>query len=394
MQTVIIWGTGMVSEMAYVYYKDKVKIAFFIDSNSQKWGKKYHDIDVLSPDVLFSCTYPIIVALERGCEDVQKRLEHVYNKRSYTIFKYEQVVIKEENSFTEEGGIKSNSAIMRFSGGLGNQMFQYAFLKCWESRKRGDIFADVSSYEQYGSMPYCLQDVFEKIELQHVQLENVKQFLEKVIATKDDSQFLIYTEKNVSESKFREADLNVLNVEGGMFRGNFQSYRYAELIKNQLFQEFTFPKISDLRLKDFSDKIKNKMSVAVHIRRGDYLVGRNVEYYANICTDEYYRKAIQLMQNRVDNPIFYFFSNDIEWVKRNYDMEEAVYVSEEYFDYYEDWYDMYLMSICKHNIIANSTFSWWGAWLNQNPDKIVIAPTRWINGCEYKDIYPQNWICM
>ena len=100
------------------------------------------------------------------------------------------------------------------------------------------------------------------------------------------------------------------------------------------------------------------------------------------------------MKDKVGNCKFIFFSNDMEWVKRNYNIENAIYVNSTLFDNYQDWYDMYLMSMCKHNIIANSTFSWWGAWLNSNKEKIVIAPNKWVNLCDYKDIYPDDWIKM
>ena len=100
------------------------------------------------------------------------------------------------------------------------------------------------------------------------------------------------------------------------------------------------------------------------------------------------------MKEKVNNCRFYFFSDDIEEIKEHYKMDNAVYVEKAMFDGYEDWYDMYLMSICKHNIIANSTFSWWGAWLNRHEDKIVIAPEKWINSCDYQDIYPKGWMQM
>ena len=100
------------------------------------------------------------------------------------------------------------------------------------------------------------------------------------------------------------------------------------------------------------------------------------------------------MREHIPDCCFCFFSDDIEWVKVNYAMSNDVCIEKDMFDSYEDWYDMYLMSICSHNIIANSTFSWWGAWLNQNEDKTVIAPQKWLNGCDYIDIYPPEWITM
>lgn len=88
---------------------------------------------------------------------------------------------------------------------------------------------------------------------------------------------------------------------------------------------------------------------------------------------------------------FVFFSDDIEWVKYNFDFENMIICVPELFMEYKDWYDMYLMTLCKGNIIANSSFSWWGAWLNQNPDKIIVAPKLWLNNKKTPDIWCDGW---
>ena len=91
-------------------------------------------------------------------------------------------------------------------------------------------------------------------------------------------------------------------------------------------------------------------------------------------------------------PGFVFFSNDVDWVKHNIKVEDAVYFERNMFAKYSDWYDMFLMSVCRHNIIPNSTFGWWSAWLNRNPDKIVVAPKRWRNRWEAQDWCPEEWV--
>ena len=113
-----------------------------------------------------------------------------------------------------------------------------------------------------------------------------------------------------------------------------------------------------------------------------------------IWTKEYYLNAIDYMRQKKPNAVFCFFSDDIEWVKHNIKEDYALYIEKNMFIQYYDWYDMYLMSICKHNIIPNSTFGWWGAWLNQNPEKIVIAPSKWRKRWEAIDWCPLDWFLM
>lgn len=171
--------------------------------------------------------------------------------------------------------------------------------------------------------------------------------------------------------------------------GGWHNFRYFDNIKNQFPQIFKFPVD---KLNTFSTGILNGInttnSVSIHVRRGDYLKGANRKMFGEICTLDYYRKAIDYVRDRVDNPTFFIFSNDIEWVNENLDIPDAIFVDKNSGN--DSWMDMYLMSKCQNIIIANSTFSWWGAYLSEA--SVVICPSRFINDEHSGEIYPDNWI--
>ena len=129
-------------------------------------------------------------------------------------------------------------------------------------------------------------------------------------------------------------------------------------------------------------------SISIHVRRGDYL--KNPQYF-DICNTVYYRKAIGLIKEKTDNARFYVFSDDIQWVKENLELpQNTVYVNWNMKT--DSWQDMCLMSHCRHHIIANSTFSWWGAWLNKNEKKIVICPKMFSRTENLVNVMPDEWI--
>ena len=138
--------------------------------------------------------------------------------------------------------------------------------------------------------------------------------------------------------------------------------------------------------------IINVNAVSVHIRRGDYLSEHFKDGFGSCCPIDYYLRSIRFIKKKTVNPLFVFFSDDMEWVKENIIEENAIYVDHNH--EFDAWQDMYLMSQCKHNITANSSFSWWGAWLNVNPQKIVISPARWWATSENDDVVPDSWIRM
>ncbi|MDR2407204.1 MAG: alpha-1,2-fucosyltransferase [Bacteroidales bacterium] len=160
--------------------------------------------------------------------------------------------------------------------------------------------------------------------------------------------------------------------------GYWQNELYFKDCEDIVRRKYQFITPLDLKNNDLKNKICSVNSVSIHVRRGDYLKHK---MYLGLCDKDYYVNAISYMKKKIDHPVFFVFSNDINWCKSN--LRDVINDScSEYIDWNKkgkSYIDMQLMSICKHNIIANSSFSWWGAWLNNNIDKIVIAPKKWLN---------------
>ena len=152
---------------------------------------------------------------------------------------------------------------------------------------------------------------------------------------------------------------------------------------------FRLPQLDDTN-KKLIELITSSNSVSLHVRRGDYLEPRFVKQYGGICTLDYYKTAIDIAVSKLSDPHFFVFSNDIEWCLNNLSLNNATFVSNN--TGINSWIDMYLMSKCKINILANSSFSYWGAMLNKNSN-IVIYPGKWYND-KTPDIFPNNWIAL
>lgn len=386
---IAIWGTGAYGDIAYYYYRNKCKIEYYIDSNEKKWGEFFNGIQICNPSVIENDNIEIVIAIKYGAESVKKQLIKEYNKNKFTLFRIlEQQYMSDKN----DDVIDENTIIVSFSGGIGNQMFQYALFRNLVCEKKV-VLADLRLCSNSENPEFILTKIFGNIDLNICTIEQRKKLISKNITVAGcEKKFMIYKEANIYETKKKKVDPSILNITGGYLEGWFQSHFFADRIRDILLDDFSFNKIQDEKLNEISQKIRIKNTIGIHIRRGDYLEGNNSFVYGNICTQLYYSQAIVYMKNCVNDAIFCFFSNDINWVKTEYRDENAIFIDNTLFGKYADWYDMYLMSQCKHNIIANSSFSWWGAWLNQNPKKIVIAPKKWINGCIYEDIYPHDWI--
>jgi hypothetical protein len=145
---------------------------------------------------------------------------------------------------------------------------------------------------------------------------------------------------------------------------------------------------------DLVEQISKVNAVSLHVRRGDYVQNAKTNANHGVCSLDYYRAAIQNILERVEAPSFFIFSDDIPWVKEHLVLD----IPCRYVDHnqgVESYNDMRLMSLCRHHIIANSSFSWWGAWLNPDPQKIVIAPQKWFaNDNIVDDLFPPEWVTM
>ena len=201
-----------------------------------------------------------------------------------------------------------------------------------------------------------------------------------------EMEALYFEKEDVREIKDIFENKNIFYLSG-----YFQDASFFESERNNLLKIFTFKYPLSDKNQFIADEIKSKMSVSVHFRLGDYFA----HVPKDILSNHYYLTAMQEMKNKFPDAHFYIFSDDTNFVKQNVKIPfEHTFVEHNNSKETSFW-DMYLMSLCQHNIIANSTFSWWGAWLNQNPDKIVITPSVWISEKEHlkviKNVIPQDW---
>ncbi len=178
--------------------------------------------------------------------------------------------------------------------------------------------------------------------------------------------------------------------------GYWQSECYFEPIRDQIRSDFKYCRPIDRGNAVLAEQMERGMSVSLHVRRGDYVTNTRAAQRHGTCDLEYYDRAIRFIADRFERAEFYAFSDDMAWVRKNLG---ALGVPITYVDHNDDdasYNDMRLMSCCKHNIVANSSFSWWGGWLNRNEKKIVIAPKRWfadgVRQAAATNICPPSWV--
>lgn len=269
--------------------------------------------------------------------------------------------------------------IVRVTGGLGNQMFQYAMYKSLEKKGKLVKLDSKSFYEtKKEHNGYELERIFD-IKPNKPTKEDLEKFDENNISTLFKIKRKLFGDKKfVYDTKEYVFNKDVYKLKNSYLNGYWQSIKYFEGIENDIKKDFRFKNQLDNKNLEILNEIENSNSISIHIRRGDYMSPENYNMYGCIATLTYYKKAIKVIEEKVENPTFFVFSNDMDWVKKNIQINSRVF----YIDINSgngSYKDMQLMSNCKHNIIANSSFSWWGAWLNENKNKIVIAPKKWIN---------------
>lgn len=191
-------------------------------------------------------------------------------------------------------------------------------------------------------------------------------------------------------------DHNILRVAAPVYlEGYWQSDRYFSDVADLLRREFVLKGPVEGANRRIAALIREAdvHSVSSHIRRGDYVSNPQTAHYHGVCPLDYYRAAADYMAERVSNPQFFVFSDDLAWVSENFKMRHAMTLVDVNGPDRGVW-DMALMMSCRHHVIANSSFSWWGAWLNPHADKIVVAPRRWFSGASHdtRDLIPVSWV--
>lgn len=266
--------------------------------------------------------------------------------------------------------------IIKLFGGLGNQMFQYAFSLSYKIQNRV-VKYDLSSFPtNIGHNGFELGRAFSNIAIDRASKRDIFFYIQSSFNQLNQRQYqikenrLIFTEIPEYEFSYIEG---LETIDNAYLRGYWQNSCYFQKHKDLLRCKFSFKEMekSDYLNYQSFNRIQNVNSVGVHIRRGDYLCSTK-----HICLGmKYYQRAIKIIRSKIDNPIFFIFSDDKEFATHHFTGEDIIIVSCN--NGMDSFRDMQLMSLCKHNIIANSTFSWWAAWLNNNPDKVVIIPDKW-----------------
>lgn len=289
--------------------------------------------------------------------------------------------------------------IVKISGGLGNQLFQYSFGRSLSIKLNTDLKFDIQTnynYSFFTKRSFGLGHF--NIDMNLATKKEIHEF--KCF----DNEFLVRLERKIIQKlPFLNRKYVIQNLynskkfipkyrDNCYYDGYWQSENYFKSIEDIIRKDLEF----NLQLSQYSksllDEINSNESISIHIRRGDYVkVKANSKLFSE-CSIEYYKKAINFFSAKVKHPQFFIFSDDIEWAKNNFAGSQFSFVDSN-IDSPE--MDLYLMSRCKNNIIANSSFSWWGGWLNSNPLKIVIVPKKWFNGYlneVVSDLVPEKWI--
>ncbi|MCX6296600.1 MAG: alpha-1,2-fucosyltransferase [Bacteroidetes bacterium] len=285
--------------------------------------------------------------------------------------------------------------IVKLTGGLGNQMFQYAFGKHLAHKYQTKLKLDISFFESQNLRSYELyvfninEEIVTVNELNNFFPSPSLNFIKKIF-NKIKNNF--YGLNYVLEKQFNFTPEILNSSNNSYLDGYWQSEKYfkdSELIIRDCFQ---FKIASNEKNKSQIDQILSQDSVSIHIRRGDYVSDKQTNKIHGTCDERYYDRAIFYISENIKTPVFYVFSDDIDWAKKNIEIPFAHHYVENNADC--NYEDIRLMAFCKHNIIANSSFSWWGAWLNSNVGKIVIAPEKWNNDTTKNtgDIVPKNWV--
>jgi len=284
-------------------------------------------------------------------------------------------------------------------GGLGNQMFQYAFGRQLAIDRNTNLGIDLSWFDEYADV-----DTLRFYELDCFNIQehfiNRSDFVMRAWDEKTTPKRLAY----LYTKALRKPKLRIYLQEGHNFKdqvlrlpnntyieGWWQSEKFFKPIRPVLLDDFSFKEPPSGNNKKILEQIKKSPAVSLHVRRGDYVFNAHANKFHGLKGLDYYQAALKHITKKLAKPTLFVFSDDLDWCKQNLKLDARMIFVEGNKKGSED---MRLMMHCQHNITANSSFSWWAAWLNKNPDKIVIAPKQWFNepGVDTSDVIPESWI--
>jgi hypothetical protein len=279
-------------------------------------------------------------------------------------------------------------------------MFQYAFGISLAKTKKQKLYFDLSFLEQpvldnsYTKRNYELK-IFKNIKIKSV--STILLFLSRNTVTRKIVNKLGFKVlSNYQEQNFSFDEKIGKEVISYYYDGYWQSYKYfnnhIDIIKDSfIFQE----NVLNIYNLSILHNIRGNESCSIHIRRADYL-SKNALNFHGTCNLDYYQKAVDFICSKIKSIQFFIFSDDYSWAKENIKVtvENSFLIEGNHYE--NSWIDMFLMSQCSHNIIANSSFSWWGAWLNKNPNKIIISPQDWFaeKSINTTDLLPKDWVLL
>lgn len=295
--------------------------------------------------------------------------------------------------------------IVELSGGLGNQMFEYALGRHLAILNNSVLKLDIGRFSRDPLRNYALNCF--RIQEKFASEAEIR-MLKYGVSGRLPSAICHYLIKIADclgydfplrrpgyfiekETLFRP---EILEARGDIYlSGYWQTEKYFHAIRETLLRDFAFKEPVDPENARVLSMIMTVESVSLHIRRGDYVNNPAIREIHNCCDAEYYARAIGIIKERLASPHFFIFSDDPDWVRDNFRVPGPMTIVANNSGR-RDHEDMRLMSACRHNILANSSFSWWSAWLNQYSDKIVIVPQRWYNSEKFstRDLLPSEWL--
>ena len=285
--------------------------------------------------------------------------------------------------------VRSPPIIVEMIGGLGNQMFQYAFGRAVAESLDRPLWLDTSGFAEYPLRRFNLPEFVAPHELAPPSMAR-RLRLQRSRLGRLLPQALRIQEVRERTHAYHQLE-SLLPSRVVHLSGYWQTERYFVHRRSQLLAEFT-PKLAPTGLNaELMSQIRGSEAISLHVRRGDYVSNPATAAYHGVCGTDYYEAASREIMKGMASPQFFIFSDDIEWVRSNLKIDApCVYIGH---NGDRPWEDLRLMSVCRRFVIANSSFSWWGAWLSDSPAKRVIAPKRWFvtDEKDARDQIPESW---